>query len=114
MNILWMVMLVGYALCVGQSIFALTTDRRWMREVAFYAMLAAFGSHTTWLVLQGLYTKRWPIVGTQEMCAFLSWSLVVSYLIAYRWYRANALKAFIFPIVFVLVTKIGRASCRES
>ena len=36
------------------------------------------------------------------MCAFLSWALVLSYLIASRWYRANALKAFIFPIVFVL------------
>jgi ABC-type transport system involved in cytochrome c biogenesis permease subunit len=104
MNILWMIMLIGYALCVAQSIFVLTTDRRWLREVSFFALLAAFGAHTSWLVWQGLHAKRWPIVGTQEMCAFLSWALVVSYLIAYRWYRANALKAFIFPIVFVLVT----------
>ena len=36
------------------------------------------------------------------MCAFLSWGLVLSTLIAYRWYHANALKAFIFPIVLVL------------
>lgn len=104
MNILWIIMLVGYGLCVALSIFTLTTDRRWMREISFFALLAAFGSHTTWLVLQGLRAKRCPIVGTQEMCAFLSWALVVSYLIAYRWYKANALKAFIFPIVFVLIT----------
>jgi ABC-type transport system involved in cytochrome c biogenesis permease subunit len=110
MNTLWIIMLVGYALCVAQSIFTLTTDRRWMREISFFSLLAAFGSHTAWLVLQGLHAKRCPIVGTQEMCAFLSWSLVVSYLIAYRWYKANALKAFIFPIVFVLVTIAAMAT----
>jgi ABC-type transport system involved in cytochrome c biogenesis permease subunit len=110
MNTLWIIMLVGYALCVAQSIFTLTTDRRWMREISFFSLLAAFGSHTAWLVLQGLHAKRCPIVGTQEMCAFLSWALVVSYLIAYRWYKANALKAFIFPIVFVLVTIAAMAT----
>ena len=103
-TILWIIMLVGYALCVVQSIFSLTTDKSWLREISFYSLLAAFSSHSIWLFVQGLNAKRCPIVGTQEMCAFLAWSLVLCYFIAYRWYRANALKAFIFPIVFVLIT----------
>jgi ABC-type transport system involved in cytochrome c biogenesis permease subunit len=38
------------------------------------------------------------------MCAFLSWGLVIAFLAVSRWYQANALRAFVFPIVFVLVT----------
>lgn len=104
MEILWIVVLVGYALCVAQSIFALTTKRPVMQKLALASLVIAFSAHTGWLLLKGIRTGRCPLVGTQEMCAFLSWSLVVSYLIASRWYRANALKAFIFPIILVLVT----------
>ncbi|MBI3653855.1 MAG: cytochrome c biogenesis protein CcsA [Acidobacteria bacterium] len=114
MKILWTMMLVGYALGVAQSIFSLTTDKRWLREIAFYGLLAAFTSHTVWLVWQGLSAKRCPIVGTQEMCAFLAFSLVLCYFIAYRWYRANALKAFILPIVFVLITIAALANSSTS
>src|SRR5262249_12602321 len=104
MHVLWIIILTGYAVCVAQAIFALTTKRPILKEVSFWSLVAAFGAHTTWLVVKGIQAERCPIVGTQEMCAFLSWALVISYMIAARWYRAPALKAFIFPIVFVLVT----------
>jgi ABC-type transport system involved in cytochrome c biogenesis permease subunit len=103
MEILWIIVLLGYAVCVAQSIFALTTKRPVMRKTALVALAIALGAHTSWLIIRGIHTGRCPLVGTQEMCAFLSWGLVVSTLIAYRWYHANALKAFIFPIVLVLV-----------
>ena len=102
MDILWIIVLLGYAVCVAQSIFALTTKRPVMRKTALVALAIALGAHTSWLVIRGIHTGRCPLVGTQEMCAFLSWGLVLSTLIAYRWYHANALKAFIFPIVLVL------------
>lgn len=102
MEIMWIVILIGYAICAGQSILSLTTKRPVMSRFALASLAVAFGAHTAWLVVQGIRTGRCPLVGTQEMCAFLSWGLVLSYLIASRWYRANALKAFIFPIVFVL------------
>jgi len=38
------------------------------------------------------------------MASFLSWSLVVCYIVAQRWYRTAALRAFVFPIVLVLAT----------
>ena len=102
MDILWIVILLGYAVCVAHSIFTLTTKRPVLQKAALAALVIAFGAHTVWLVLRGIHTGRCPLVGTQEMCAFLSWGLVVASLIAYRWYHANALKAFIFPIVLVL------------
>ena len=104
MQILWIAILTGYALCVAQSILALTTKRPLMRNTSLAALAVAFGLHTSWLLLRGFRTGRCPLVGTQEMSAFLSWGLVILSLIAYRWYRANALKAFIFPIVLVLAT----------
>jgi ABC-type transport system involved in cytochrome c biogenesis permease subunit len=104
MEILWIVILIGYAICVAQSILTLTAKRPVMSSVALISLAVAFGVHSSWLLLQGIRSGRWPLVGTQEMCAFLSWSLVLSYLIAFRWYRANALKAFVFPIVFVIAT----------
>lgn len=102
MDILWIIILMGYAVCVAQSIFALTTKRPVIRRTALAALAIALSAHTAWLLLRGVSTGRCPLVGTQEMCAFLAWGLAVSTFIAYRWYHANALKAFIFPIVLVL------------
>lgn len=102
MDILWIIILTGYAVCVAQSIFALTTKRPVLRNPALIALAIALGAHTAWLFLRGLRTGRCPLVGVQEMSAFLAWGLVLLTLIAYRWYHANALKAFIFPIVLVL------------
>ena len=85
MEILWIIVLLGYAVCVAQSIFALTTKRPVMRRTALVALALALSAQTTWLFTRGIQTGRCPLVGTQEMCAFLSWGLVVSTLIAYRW-----------------------------
>lgn len=104
MEILWIIVLAGYAICVAQSILALTSRRPVVPRIALASLAFAFGAHTGWLLLKGIRTGRCPLVGTEEMCAFLSWCLVIAYIIAARWYRADALKAFIFPIVLVLVT----------
>ena len=104
MNILWIIILIGYATCVVHAIFALTTKRPVMEKFSLLSLAVAFGAHSSWLLLQAFKTGRWPLVGTQEMCSFLSWSLVICYLVASRWYRANALKAFIFPLVLGLAT----------
>lgn len=104
MAFLWIVVLAGYAICVAQSIFALTARRKAPAWLVFAPLSIAFGAHTLWLVARGLSAGRWPLAGSQDMFAFLSWALVLAYLIAYRWYRANALKAFVFPIVFAVAT----------
>ncbi|MEW6130272.1 MAG: cytochrome c biogenesis protein CcsA [Acidobacteriota bacterium] len=102
MDYLWVIILLGYTFCVGQAIFTLTTKRPVMQRAANVALGISFLAHTVWLIWKGFTANRCPIVGTQEMCAFLSWSLIVCFFIATRWYHANALKAFVLPIVFVL------------
>ncbi|HXG64471.1 MAG TPA: cytochrome c biogenesis protein CcsA [Blastocatellia bacterium] len=102
MDILWTIVLVGYALCAAQALITLKTRRTAMHKPALVALAVAFGAHTAWLLAQGVRAGRCPMVGTKEMCAFLAWGIIASYLIVSRWHKANALRAFIFPIVLVL------------
>jgi ABC-type transport system involved in cytochrome c biogenesis permease subunit len=104
MDSLWIIVLIGYALCVVQSIVALTAKRPVMPGLALASLVVAFLAHSLWLTVRGVREGRCPLVGTEEMFAFLSWGLVVSALIAYRWYRARALQAFILPLVLGLAT----------
>jgi ABC-type transport system involved in cytochrome c biogenesis permease subunit len=103
-DILRVVILLGYGVCVAQGIVSLTTKRSLFNKTALVALGIAFAAQTGWLIQRGLVTGRCPVVGGQEMAAFLSWSLVVCYIVAQRWYRTASLRAFVFPIVFVLAT----------
>ena len=104
MNFLWFVILAGYAVCAVQSIIGLTAKRPWMNRLALVSLAVSFTAHTVWLFHRGITSGRCPLVDAQEKSAFLSWCLIVAYLIAQRWYRAGALRAFVFPIIFVLAS----------
>src|SRR5260370_3461205 len=104
MDMLRVVILAGYGVCVAQGIISLTTKRSLFNRTALVALGVAFGAQTGWLLHRGLVTGRCPVVGGMEMAAFLSWSLVVCYIVAQRWYKTAALGVFVFPIVFVLAT----------
>jgi ABC-type transport system involved in cytochrome c biogenesis permease subunit len=104
MELIWIVVLLGYAFCVAQSILALTARRPLLRRTASVVLIAAFAGHSLWILLESLRTGRCPLVGAQQIPASLSWLLLLSYLIVQRWYRAPALNAFILPIVLVLAT----------
>ncbi|HYL99886.1 MAG TPA: cytochrome c biogenesis protein CcsA, partial [Blastocatellia bacterium] len=104
MEILTYVIIAGYAICVAQAIYSLTTKKAVLGNFALAALLVAFVSQSVWLAQRGITTGRCPLVGTQETTAFLSWCLVVAYVVAQRWYHTASLKAFVFPLVFVLAT----------
>lgn len=104
MDKLWIVILIGYAVCVAESIFTLTNRRPVMRKVMWASLAVSFTAHTIWLLARGIEAKRYPLVGTEETSAYLSWCLVVSYLVASLWYNATALGSFIFPIILALST----------
>jgi len=110
MEFLLLVGLVGYGVCVGQAVFALSTKRAVLVRTANVALGIAFVAQTVWLFHRGITANRCPLVGTQETSAFLAWCLVVAYLIAQRWYGTAALKAFIFPFIFLLSTTAAIAS----
>ncbi|HKV39557.1 MAG TPA: cytochrome c biogenesis protein [Blastocatellia bacterium] len=104
MEILSVIIVVAYGLCVAQAVFNLTTKQTALDKTALVALGVAFTAQTVWLVDRGISTGRCPLVGTQETSAFLSWTLVLAYAIAQRWYRTPALKTFILPLIFVLST----------
>src|SRR5262249_44621238 len=110
MEFLLQVALAGYAVCVAQAVFTLSTKRAVLVRSANVALCIAFLAQTVWLSHRGITTTRCPLGGTQETSAVLSWCLVVAYLIAQRWYGTAALKAFIFPLIFLLSTTAAIAS----
>jgi ABC-type uncharacterized transport system permease subunit len=109
MQYLWIPILLGYTICVAQSIFALTARRPLLKRTADVTLALAFGAHTCWIVFESIRTGRCPLVVAEDIPASLSWLLLLSYLVVQRWYRAGALKAFILPIVLVLAT-VGAVS----
>jgi len=104
MDILVFIVLVGYGICVTVALYGLIARRTVLSGLSGAALAVGVGAQTIWLFHRGITTGRCPLVGTQELSAFLSWSLVLAYMVAQRWYKTMALKAFVFPIVFVLST----------
>lgn len=102
MDLLWVLILGGYGIATAQAIYALTTKRTGFSRIANISLIIAVVSQTVWLLERGLRTGRCPLVGTRETFAFLSFSSIVLYLIAQRWHKTSALRAFIFPIVLGL------------
>jgi ABC-type transport system involved in cytochrome c biogenesis permease subunit len=102
MQLLWIVILVGYALCTAHAIYTLTTKKQGLNRAANLTLGVALLAQTVWLLERGIRTGRCPMVGTQESFSFLSWSLVALYLVGQRWYQTGALKAFILPIALAL------------
>ncbi|MGH9763257.1 MAG: hypothetical protein ACREDR_33400, partial [Blastocatellia bacterium] len=66
MEILTYVIIAGYAICVVQAVYSLTTKKAVMGNFALVAFAVAFASQTIWLVHRGVTTGRCPLVGTQE------------------------------------------------
>ena len=104
MEILTYLIIAGYAICVVQAVYSLTTKKAVLGNFALIAFGVGFACQSVWLVHRGITNGRCPLVGTQETTAFLSWSLAVAYMVAQRWYKTAALKAFVFPLIFLLAT----------
>ncbi|HEY6333675.1 MAG TPA: cytochrome c biogenesis protein CcsA [Blastocatellia bacterium] len=102
MDIVLPIVLTGYGICMALAVYALSVKRAVLPRVSAAGLAAGFAAQTIWLIHRGVTAGRCPLLGIQEVSAFFSWSLVTAYLIAQRWYRTMALKAFVFPIVFLL------------
>lgn len=104
MDILWVLILLGYFISTAHAVVALTTKKSLPDKLPFAVFLVSLLAHTIWLLERGIRTGRCPLVGTQETFAFLSWSLMISYVATRRLYRSNAFRAFIFPLGLMLAT----------
>jgi HemX protein len=68
----------------------------------FVAILGGFLCQTTFLIQRGQILGRCPLTNLFEVLIFLSWSIVLLYMIVGPAYRLSLLGAFTSPLVLVL------------
>ena len=67
----------------------------------FYAILSGFAFQTAFLYQRGQQLGRCPLTNLFEVLIFLSWSMVLLYLLTGTAYRLSLLGAFTSPLVFI-------------
>jgi len=67
----------------------------------FFAILSGFLCQTAFLYLRGETLGRCPLTNRFELLVFLSWSMVLFYLLIGPAYRLSLLGAFTSPLVFL-------------
>jgi HemX protein len=67
----------------------------------FFAILTGFGFQTAFLEVRGAHLGRCPLTNLFEVLIFLSWSMVLFYLLIGPAYRLSLLGAFTSPLAFV-------------
>ena len=68
----------------------------------FFAILTGFLCQTAFLYLRGQQVGRCPLTSRFEVLIFLTWSLVLFYLLIGPTYRLSLLGAFTSPLAFGL------------
>jgi ABC-type uncharacterized transport system permease subunit len=102
MRSLLLAVLAAYVVAAIHSILAFVNKRRSVQRVAEWAMAAGFLLHTAALVADWVVDGHYPIFFLRETLSFLAWALLAVYaLVLYR-YRAQAVGAFMMPLISAL------------
>src|ERR1041385_3934141 len=102
MTLLTILILASYAVGVLGAVAALITKRRAFFKTATGAMVVGFALHTAHIVAGLVAEGHLPLFGTQEVCSYLGWALVLYYLIVQTRYPTNALAGLLFPTATLL------------
>jgi ABC-type uncharacterized transport system permease subunit len=70
----------------------------------FYAILTGFILQTAFLYMRGQQLGRCPLTNLFEVLVFMSWAMVLFYLVIGPTYRLSLLGAFTSPLVFIFQT----------
>lgn len=68
----------------------------------YMVLLAAFGLHTTAMILRGFRINHCPVNNLYEATTFISWTIVAAYLVLGLWSRLRFLGAFASPLLFAM------------
>lgn len=102
MTSLLLAVLAAYLIAAIHSILAFVNKRRSLQRVAQWSMAAGFVLHTAALIADWVIDGHYPLFGLRETLSFLAWALVGGYaLVLYR-YRAQAVGAFMMPLICIL------------
>src|SRR5258708_5238041 len=89
--------LFGFAYTM-HALGARAYQRSWLN---FFAILGGFACQTAFLYVRGAQLGRCPLTNLFEVLIFLSWSMVLFYLLIGPTYRLSLLGVFTSPLVFV-------------
>lgn len=91
---------VVYGLSMAYSVFLWRKGFRRDDYVNYSMLLAAFGLHTTAMVLRGFRLNHCPVTNLYEATTFAMWSIVAVYLVLGLFPRLRFLGAFAAPVLF--------------
>src|SRR5271165_5498305 len=95
--------LVCYLLGFGYSVYSLATNRFLTPRMTFLAICAGFLFTTIFLFDRGHAIGRCPITNRFEVLVFMTWSMVLIYLVIGSSYRLSLMGAFTAPVASVLL-----------
>src|SRR6202140_1915255 len=95
--------LVCYLLGFGYSVYSLATNRFLMPRLTFLAICAGFLFTTIFLFDRGHAIGRCPITNRFEVLVFMTWSMVMIYLVIGSTYRLSLMGAFTAPVASALL-----------
>lgn len=102
MRSLLLAVLAAYVVAAIHSILAFINKRRSVQRVAEWAIAIGFLLHTAALVLDWVFDGHYPIFFMRETLSFLAWALLAVYAVVLYRYRAQALGAFMMPLIAAL------------
>ena len=95
--------LVCYLLGFGYSVYSLATNRFLMPRLTFLAICVGFLFTTIFLFDRGHAIGRCPITNRFEVLVFMTWSMVLIYLVIGSTYRLSLMGAFTAPVASALL-----------
>jgi len=96
----FMLAVMVYGLSMIYSVFLWRKGFRRDDYANYGLLLAAFGLHTTAMVLRGYRLNHCPVTNLYEATTFAMWTIVAVYLGVGLWPRLRFLGAFASPILF--------------
>jgi cytochrome c-type biogenesis protein CcsB len=101
MTILLLIALLLYLAGAFYSIIILATKSKRPGRELFALVGAGFLAHTAAIVLDWQRLDHFPIVSPKDVSSFLAWAIVAYFLSFGSRYHAQALPAFVLPLVFL-------------
>jgi ABC-type uncharacterized transport system permease subunit len=95
--------LISYVIGFGYSIYSLATNRFLTPRITFWAICSGFLLTTMFLFDRGHAIGRCPITNRFEVLVFMTWSMVLIYLVIGSSYRLSLMGAFTAPVASVLL-----------
>src|SRR6201981_2851285 len=95
--------LISFLLGFGYSVYSLATGKFLTPRITFFAICAGFLFQTIYLFVRGQEIGRCPITNRFEVIVFMTWSMVLIYLVIGSAYRLSLMGAFTAPVASVLL-----------